>query len=152
MLVRRKLDFGDKSEPGLGQPRHSALFACPCQFIENHLKYKPRGKFSFRKYFYLPNFPLKWTVYYSGRKLLSEKTRQPVWNFILNWIEGKEATACQHARFCNFLFETCSVPLFYKFVSRKKRKKSCCSALNAHVHLTRIRLFQIIQIHDISRC
>uniref|UniRef100_A0A0K8SWA3 Transmembrane protein C9orf91 n=1 Tax=Lygus hesperus TaxID=30085 RepID=A0A0K8SWA3_LYGHE len=42
MLIRRKLDFGDRSEPGLNQPRHSALFACPCQYIENHLKYKPR--------------------------------------------------------------------------------------------------------------
>lgn len=62
MLVRRKLDFGDRSEPGIGQPRHSALFACPCQYIENHLKFKPRGKLTISKFFSLPNFPLKWST------------------------------------------------------------------------------------------
>ncbi|XP_014253345.1 transmembrane protein 268 isoform X2 [Cimex lectularius] len=43
LLVKRKLDLGEgATDPALGPPRHCTLFACPCQFIETHLKYKPR--------------------------------------------------------------------------------------------------------------
>ncbi|XP_014253347.1 transmembrane protein 268 isoform X4 [Cimex lectularius] len=45
LLVKRKLDLGEgATDPALGPPRHCTLFACPCQFIETHLKYKPRAK------------------------------------------------------------------------------------------------------------
>jgi len=37
-------------------PRHCLQARCPCQFIEEHLKYKPAGKLTVKKVFALPNF------------------------------------------------------------------------------------------------
>ncbi|KAI4488819.1 hypothetical protein M0802_011244 [Mischocyttarus mexicanus] len=50
-FVRRRLDLvidsqdRNRSIAGLSvPPRHCVSARCPCQFIEDHLKYKPRGK------------------------------------------------------------------------------------------------------------
>ncbi|KAI4478982.1 hypothetical protein M0804_011444 [Polistes exclamans] len=50
-FVRRRLDLvidsqdRNRSITGLSvPPRHCVSARCPCQFIEDHLKYKPRGK------------------------------------------------------------------------------------------------------------
>ncbi|KAJ8680457.1 hypothetical protein QAD02_016244 [Eretmocerus hayati] len=37
-------------------PRHCISARCPCQFIEEHLKYKPKGKSTLRNFFKMPNF------------------------------------------------------------------------------------------------
>ncbi|XP_058809246.1 transmembrane protein 268 isoform X2 [Phymastichus coffea] len=38
-------------------PRHCVSSHCPCQFIEDHLKYKPKGKFTYlRSFFQMPDF------------------------------------------------------------------------------------------------
>ncbi|EEB17386.1 hypothetical protein Phum_PHUM463530 [Pediculus humanus corporis] len=61
--VRHQLDLNvDGSDHGSFPwvpPRHCISARCPCQFIEEHLKYKPRGKLTFRKFFQLPNFNFK---------------------------------------------------------------------------------------------
>ncbi|PBC25675.1 transmembrane protein [Apis cerana cerana] len=48
----RNRDIAGLSVP----PRHCVSARCPCQFIEDHLKYKPRGKLIFRTFFLMPNF------------------------------------------------------------------------------------------------
>ncbi|KAK1126933.1 hypothetical protein K0M31_004550 [Melipona bicolor] len=62
-FVRRRLDLVIDSQErnrdiaGLSvPPRHCVSARCPCQFIEDHLKYKPRGKLIFRTFFLMPNF------------------------------------------------------------------------------------------------
>ncbi|KAK9510372.1 hypothetical protein O3M35_005172 [Rhynocoris fuscipes] len=40
LVIRRRLDLG--VAPGMGATRHCSIYACPCQFIEHHLEYKPR--------------------------------------------------------------------------------------------------------------
>ncbi|OXU26867.1 hypothetical protein TSAR_010608 [Trichomalopsis sarcophagae] len=37
-------------------PRHCISARCPCQFIEEHLKYKPKGKSTLCNFFKMPNF------------------------------------------------------------------------------------------------
>lgn len=57
-FLRNLLELSvDSSDPGSYPrmtPRHCISARCPCQFIEEHLKYKPRGKFFFAKFFTLP--------------------------------------------------------------------------------------------------
>ncbi|KAJ1524000.1 hypothetical protein ONE63_010544 [Megalurothrips usitatus] len=61
-LVRRRLDLSVDVAERTGAtfppppPRHCATSRCPCQFIEEHLKYKPRGKLTLRQLCYLPDF------------------------------------------------------------------------------------------------
>lgn len=61
-IVRRRLDLSVDVSERTGAsfppppPRHCATSRCPCQFIEEHLKYKPRGKLTLRQFFYLPDF------------------------------------------------------------------------------------------------
>lgn len=61
-LVRRRLDLAVDVSERTGAtfppppPRHCATSRCPCQFIEEHLKYKPRGKLTLRQLCYLPDF------------------------------------------------------------------------------------------------
>lgn len=61
--VRRHLELSvDGAERGgfsMAPPRHCISARCPCQFIEEHLKYKPRGKCSVKQFFLLPNFTFK---------------------------------------------------------------------------------------------
>lgn len=62
-FVRRHLELSvDGAERGgfsMAPPRHCISARCPCQFIEEHLKYKPRGKCSVKQFFLLPNFSFK---------------------------------------------------------------------------------------------
>lgn len=62
-FVRRRLDLvidsqeRDRGVMGLSvPPRHCVSARCPCQFIEDHLKHKPRGKLTLRKFFLMPDF------------------------------------------------------------------------------------------------
>ncbi|KAL6267687.1 hypothetical protein P5V15_000762 [Pogonomyrmex californicus] len=62
-FVRRRLDLvidsqeRDRGITGLSvPPRHCVSARCPCQFIEDHLKHKPRGKLTLRKFFLMPDF------------------------------------------------------------------------------------------------
>ncbi|EFN88073.1 hypothetical protein EAI_03581 [Harpegnathos saltator] len=62
-FVRRRLDLvidsqeRDRGVTGLSvPPRHCVSARCPCQFIEDHLKHKPRGKLTLRKFFIMPDF------------------------------------------------------------------------------------------------
>jgi len=61
--VRRHLELSvDGAERGgfsMAPPRHCISSRCPCQFIEEHLKYKPRGKCSVNQFFLLPNFSFR---------------------------------------------------------------------------------------------
>ncbi|KYM85178.1 hypothetical protein ALC53_04967 [Atta colombica] len=66
-FVRRRLDLvidsqeRDRGIMGLSvPPRHCVSARCPCQFIEDHLKHKPRGKLTLR---YPPGFT--WCAYLS---------------------------------------------------------------------------------------
>lgn len=62
-FVRRRLDLvidsqeRDRGVMGLSvPPRHCVSARCPCQFIEDHLKHKPKGKLTLRKFFLMPDF------------------------------------------------------------------------------------------------
>lgn len=62
-FVRRRLDLvidsqeRDRGVMGLSvPPRHCVSARCPCQFIEDHLKHKPKGKLTLRKLFLMPDF------------------------------------------------------------------------------------------------
>uniref|UniRef100_A0A1B6DHH4 Transmembrane protein 268 n=1 Tax=Clastoptera arizonana TaxID=38151 RepID=A0A1B6DHH4_9HEMI len=63
LFVRQRLDLciDGRSLPTVTTtpPRHCVSSRCPCQFIEEHLKYKPRGKLTLRQIFCLPDFPMK---------------------------------------------------------------------------------------------
>ncbi|XP_058820309.1 uncharacterized protein LOC131682665 isoform X2 [Topomyia yanbarensis] len=58
LLLRYGSRWGNQSMRGLidvtsvEPARHCRQFQCPCQYIEYHLKCKPRGKFQFCKLFY----------------------------------------------------------------------------------------------------
>ncbi|XP_075212333.1 uncharacterized protein LOC142319207 isoform X2 [Lycorma delicatula] len=60
LFVRQRLDLcvGGPSPP-TAAPRHCVSARCPCQFIEEHLKYKPRGKLTLKSFFCLPDYPLQ---------------------------------------------------------------------------------------------
>lgn len=65
-LVRHRLDLvvdsQERNRAYVGPaipPRHCVSARCPCQFIEDHLKYKPRGKLTLRQIFTLPDFGFK---------------------------------------------------------------------------------------------
>lgn len=65
-FVRRRLDLvidsqdRNRSITGLSvPPRHCVSARCPCQFIEDHLKYKPRGKLTLSRFFFIPDFNLR---------------------------------------------------------------------------------------------
>jgi hypothetical protein len=55
LFVRQLLPLVIDSADVVG-PRHCLQARCPCQFIEEHLKYKPSGKLTLKKVFTLPNF------------------------------------------------------------------------------------------------
>ncbi|KAJ9580806.1 hypothetical protein L9F63_024022, partial [Diploptera punctata] len=61
------VDGADRGGSSTSPPRHCIASRCPCQFIEEHLKYKPRGKCSLSHLFYLPNFSFKRSVYVCDR-------------------------------------------------------------------------------------
>nr|CAD7577260.1 unnamed protein product [Timema californicum] len=59
-FVRKRLELAlDGGPHRTAPPRHCCTSQCPCQFIEDHLKYKPRGKSSVRQFFRMPDFGLK---------------------------------------------------------------------------------------------
>lgn len=59
-MLPLQIDAADPSpHPAQLPPRHSIGNRCPCQFIEEHLKFKPKGKLSVREFFNLPNFKLE---------------------------------------------------------------------------------------------
>ncbi|KAL2735100.1 transmembrane protein 268 isoform X1 [Vespula maculifrons] len=80
-FVRRRLDLvidsqdRNRSIAGLSvPPRHCVSARCPCQFIEDHLKYKPRGKLTL-----------------SRSKYLKLKTHIHMWVCIFNYAIHKKA-------------------------------------------------------------
>ncbi|CAG5095252.1 Similar to Tmem268: Transmembrane protein 268 (Mus musculus) [Cotesia congregata] len=62
-------------------PRHCVSARCPCQFIEDHLKYKPRGKLTLRQIFTLPDFGyppgFTWCAYLSDPAIRFDPTYSP---------------------------------------------------------------------------
>uniref|UniRef100_A0A1B6KN43 Transmembrane protein 268 n=1 Tax=Graphocephala atropunctata TaxID=36148 RepID=A0A1B6KN43_9HEMI len=59
LLVRQRLDLSVDRAQGSPPPRHCVSARCPCQFVEEHLKYKPRGKLSCQQICCLPDFPFQ---------------------------------------------------------------------------------------------
>ncbi|KAI5704135.1 hypothetical protein M8J76_012548 [Diaphorina citri] len=55
-----QIDAADRSpHPALLPPRHCINNRCPCQYIEEHLKFKPKGKLTVKEFFNLPDFKLE---------------------------------------------------------------------------------------------
>nr|CAD7602671.1 unnamed protein product [Timema genevievae] len=66
-FVRKRLELVlDGGPHRTAPPRHCCTSQCPCQFIEDHLKYKPRGKSSIRQFFRMPDFGLNSDAQASG--------------------------------------------------------------------------------------
>lgn len=69
--VRRRLDLTVDSQDRTRMspmatplpPRHCISARCPCQFIEEHLKYKPKGKLTLSNFFKMPNFGFEWEAH-----------------------------------------------------------------------------------------